>query len=200
MYRACVEDGSCMGDGLGTPWWEGDPQPAYASSCNFARDARSHHPLNCVAWKPSRDFCAWLGGDLPTEAQWEYAAGGRHGLAYPWGEDRASCTTAVMKVSSNGCGLDSTSPVCSRGEGNTREGVCDMAGNVFEWMRDWYDSRYYAYARSQDPPGPSAGKSRVVRGGGWLTDAPTLEVTRRAALEPESRYHGLGARCVRPLY
>jgi formylglycine-generating enzyme required for sulfatase activity len=75
-----------------------------------------------------------------------------------------------------------------------------MAGNVFEWIRDWYGKRYYAYARSQDPAGPSTGTERVVRGGAWLTNGHTLEVADRAQLDPATHYHGLGGRCVRSLY
>ena len=101
--------------------------------------------MNCLDWQQAVDFCAWAGGRLPSEAEWEYAArsgGPSSSYKYPWGNDAATCTYAVMDDGGYGCGTGRTWSVCSKPAGNTSQGLCDMSGNVWEWVEDWYHGDY----------------------------------------------------------
>jgi formylglycine-generating enzyme len=137
-----------------------------------------YHPINCVDWKQARTFAQWVGGDLPTDAQWEYASrSAGKDWEYPWGNAKATCEYAVM---SYGCGKGGTWPVCSKKKGNTEQGLCDMAGGVWEWMRDEYKS----YDSS----------SRMVRGGSWRNNAWYLRSANRDYNSPSYRVNYLGFR------
>jgi formylglycine-generating enzyme required for sulfatase activity/serine/threonine protein kinase len=153
------------------------------------------HPMVNVTWEDARAFCEWSGGRLPTEAEWEYAArGGREGAIYPWG-NTISHEQANFEGVQGSDQWANTSPVGSFAANGF--GLHDMAGNVWEWMADWYGETYYSGAPSTDPKGPPSGKSRVVRGGSWLTNARTLRASARPWLGPSDRYGALGFRCVR---
>ena len=164
QYQACVKAGACKAP---------DPGATAGSAnlmfCNWGTD-RADHPINCVDWMQARTFCAWAGGRLPSEAEWEYAArSGRRGWRYPWGDEQATCGRAMMNEGGTGCGQASTAKVCSSPAGNTVHGLCDMAGNVWEWVEDcWFDS--YRGAPVDGSPMtqnclPDYG--RVLRGGSW---------------------------------
>ena len=96
-------------------------------------------------WDQAMNFAAWVGGNLPTEAQWEYAARSEgEDWIYPWGNEMATCEYSVMDDGGGwGCGEDRMRPVCSKPRGNTQQGLCDMAGNVYEWVQDAYQDNYY---------------------------------------------------------
>ena len=121
QYKVCVDAKACT-------------VPSAGPDCNWGVPGRGKHPVNCVDWQQAQTFSAWEGGRLPTEAEWEYAArsGGRD-QKYPWGDSPPTCEKAVFK----GCGTG-TAPVCSKPAGNTAQGLCDAAGNVWEWMEDRY--------------------------------------------------------------
>jgi len=164
QYLACVRAGACRapdpGDGCMSD------NRAY---CTWSQGTEDH-PVNCVTWKQARAFCRWAGGRLPSEAEWEYAA--RSGLSsrrFPWGNHEATCRLAVMNEGGAGCGQQSTDSVCSRPAGNTAHGLCDMAGNVWEWVEDcWRDS--YRGAPVDGSPavkGCHPDYGRVLRGGSW---------------------------------
>ncbi|HQC44850.1 MAG TPA: formylglycine-generating enzyme family protein, partial [Myxococcota bacterium] len=125
QYIACVNVGACT-------------EPDTEDYCNWIKSDRGSHPVNCVSWNQAQAFARWAGGRLPSEAEWEYAArsGGRD-WKYPWGDEEATCERAVISEGGNGCGRGSTWPVCSKPSGNTTHGLCDMAGNVWEWVQDW---------------------------------------------------------------
>jgi formylglycine-generating enzyme required for sulfatase activity len=159
-----------------------------------------NYPVLQVSWNDAQAYCQWTGRKLPTEAQWEKAARGRDGRIYPWGNQMASCNYAVMNDGAgNGCGKGSVAwPVGSKPKGASPYGAWDMAGNLWEWVADWYDKSYYASSPSKNPPGPSPGQSRVLRGGGWNNFALYVRVTNRLAVEPIYRDDNNGFRCVSP--
>jgi len=173
-YRQCVEAGGCSLDGL-TQYY----------SCNWNERGRVNHPITCVDWNQARQYCQWAGKRLPTEAEWEKAARGPEGLVYPWGNqwDRS-------KANVGGVG---TVPVGSYPPGKSYA-VYDMAGNVWEWMADWYDGNYYKWAPSRNPKGPDSGQSRVLRGGSWL-DAPRLARTATRNWDAPGHRFAIGFRC-----
>ena len=157
QYRACVEAGQCAA-------------PATHGACNWLKSGREDHPINCVTWDQASAFAAWIGARLPTEAEWEYAArsGGRP-QTFPWGDAEATCQRAMMRdpLEGNGCGAGSTTaPVCSRPRGHSAQGLCDLAGNVWEWVADAYGSYAEAPADGSARVG-TEDTDRVLRGGGW---------------------------------
>jgi formylglycine-generating enzyme required for sulfatase activity len=191
QYRKCVDAGVCS-----------EPEDKNSNKyCNWGYSDRDDHPMNCVDWKQARAFARWVGGDLPSEAQWEYASrSGGEDIKYPWGNAEATCEYAVMDEGGDGCGRDRTWEVCSKTGGNTTQGLCDMGGNVWEWVLDeWHSS--YSGAPSDDigwcsDRGCDGDTSalRVRRGGGWYNDASYLRSAFRNSSSPGLRIIYLGFR------
>lgn len=148
QYRRCVRAGKCS-----KPTTNANTSPY----CNWSKNGREDHPINCVSWYQARTFAHWMGARLPSESEWEYAASGLgRKVKYPWGGEEPSCKRAVMDdkgsyddprdpryPSSNyGCAMNRTWSVCSKTAGNTPQGLCDMAGNVSEWVEDDFHYTY----------------------------------------------------------
>jgi len=150
------------------------------------------HPVVEVSWYGAQAYCAWVGGSLPTEAQWEYAArGDLDGMNYPWGNESPSC----IRENKNGAQYQKCDGfTVSVGSFATNAyGLFDMAGNVWEWVIDWYDA--YPGGAQTDPIGPETGDFRVLRGGGWWNEELDLRVSNRSRELPSFTYNGLGFRC-----
>jgi len=184
MYRACRSAGDCS-------------EPDVGGSCTWSGSAGAaeDHPINCVDWSQAQAFASWVGegARLCSEAEWEYAArSGGQQRTYPWGDASPDCDRVVM----SGCGGD-TQPVCSRRSGNSEQGVCDLAGNVWEWVQDWYHSSYDDAPDDGSAWESPAGSDRVRRGGGWLSTADSLRATTRYRDVPGFRHRNLGVRLCR---
>lgn len=152
------------------------------------------HPVVNVSWNDAREFCVKLELELPTEAQWEYAARGPDSRCYPWGVawDNTRC------CNEDNPGPDGTTfPVGSLPAGASWCGALDMAGNVWEWCADWYSGGYYASSPAKDPPGPSNGGTRVLRGGSWFDDALKCRASYRTYHDPTNTLYLIGFRVAR---
>ena len=137
MYAQCVSTGSCAAPAqeIGTPVYS---NPQYGD-----------YPVVGVTWDMASNYCQWAQGQLPSEAQWEKAARGESGALYPWGIDNPSCSLSNYK----GC-LGHTSDVTDYPGGHSPYGAYGMAGNVFQWVNDFYDEHYYDSMPSRNPTGP----------------------------------------------
>ena len=165
---------------------EGVTQPAFWDDPAFRIPT---HPVVGVSWFEADAYCRWRGGRLPTEAEWEKAARGPDGRRYPWGAawsaERANGDAVVGRLT----------PVGSYPGGVSPYGAHDMAGNVWEWVQDWYGKYYYRESPRANPPGPPTGEGRVLRGGSWNFPPRHLRAAARTHLPPESRIRYLGFRC-----
>ncbi len=136
-------------------------------------------------------YCEFMGGDLPTEAQWEKAARGVDARIYPWGDAAPTCDLA----NSANC-LKHTDDVLRPEDGRSIYGALNLAGNVYEWVADWYDPLYYETGPSGDPPGPLEGRARVIRSSGYRSTPSQLLSYGRSYADPDDHRPDLGFRCV----
>jgi iron(II)-dependent oxidoreductase len=157
----------------------------------LADKGHENHPANEATWAGARDYCAWRGKRLPTEAEWEKAARGADGRQHPWGNAAPDRTRAHY-----GAGFNETAPADAFPAGASPYGVLGMAGNVWEWTSSAY--RPYPYDARDGREDTKAGPVRATRGGGH--DSPAAEITttqrgRNLSRNPRSGHHNIGFRC-----
>jgi len=181
QYSECMAAGKCH-------------EPNIGGNCNWNVSGRKHHPINCINWDEATSYCTWAGKRLPTEAEWEKAARGTDGRIYPWG-NKWDCHKSHNSVSP--CKNSSTCDVGIYQEGKSPYGVMNMAGNVWNWVSDWYDKDYYASSSPDNPKGPSSGAIRVQSGGSFMGyKTKLMRIASREGLPQKMRDVRNGFRCV----
>jgi formylglycine-generating enzyme required for sulfatase activity/serine/threonine protein kinase len=180
QYRACVEAGACTPPGHRTHY----DDPSYAD-----------HPVVYVTWFQANTYAAWIGGRLPTEAEWEYTAGGPEGWTYPWGNEATPCERANVSIRGSYC-TGGTLPVGSYPNGASWVGALDMSGNVWEWVSSIYLPYPYDAADGRENNADTGGQ-RVFRGGAWGYNQGDSRSEVRYRTAPTNSDTGGGFRCAR---
>jgi iron(II)-dependent oxidoreductase len=187
QYRLCLESGICQ------------DTPCLTEPTSNAPD----QPAGCVTWEEANAYCQWAGVRLPTEAEWEYAARGPEARVFPWGNTfdprrlnycDINCYSP-WRDTGHDDGYNLGAPVATFASGTSWCGARHMAGNVLEWVADWYDARYYSTSPIENPQGPASGTEHVMRGGA-SNQTPSYQRTAwRSSLMLSGWYGLLGIRC-----
>lgn len=190
-YYKCVETWNCSPPITSKSY----TRPNYYGNSQY-----DSYPVIFIRWDQAVDYCQWAGRRLPTEAEWEYAArGGLEGMEYPWGDE-------FDPAKANFCDKNCPSEMADKKVGDrftetapahsylpNSYGLYEMAGNVAEWVNDWYGS--YTAKSVTNPKGPTSGESHVIRGGSWVHQSPFLSVAARDRAFPEGSGDWIGFRC-----
>lgn len=177
MYKLCMAAGKCKRTASVDTYLD---DPAYAD-----------YPVHYVNWYAAAAFCAWEGGRLPTEAEWEKAARGVKGYHYPWGN--AKPDPSLLNFDGQ-YGVPRSA--YDYWTGMSPYGLLNMAGNVQQWVADWYSQNYYLHSPYQNPTGPPDGELKVLRGGGFWDNATEVQTFYRFRHDPTSAGAHRGVRCV----
>jgi eukaryotic-like serine/threonine-protein kinase len=176
MYLKCVMDGACS-----PPRDPGsDSRADYFGVSEF-----NDYPVVNVTWGQAQTYCKWAGRYLPSEAEWEKAARGSDGRTYPWGE-WIDCEKANYLGKPGGCAGGDTSNAVNYPAGASPYGALNMAGNVWEWVADWYDQGYYRYSPDHNPTGPNSPRQgHVFRGGAWTFTSSDVRTSFRSEAQED---------------
>lgn len=181
MYALCVNDGAC------------NPPEHYAviMQVDYYGDPRyANYPVIYVYWHYAETYCAWAEARLPTEAEWEKAARGTDGRTFPWGN-----TAPTVNLANYYETIGDLTEVGKYPSGASPYGALDLAGNVWEWVADWYDASIYSHSPVDNPGGPATGAERVIRGGGFVNMDYELRSTTRFGNDPDEADVAIGFRC-----
>lgn len=190
--EACIAAGACSQTDTRTN--------ADNPECNLAAEGRSRFPANCVTWALADTYCGWVGKELPTEAQWEYAAaGGDPERTYPWGDQPPRCSRTCRAEPEPGCDTGTSCEIDAHVGDVSPVGARNLGGNVGEWMQDWYATDAYQSGPRLNPRGPATGERRVVRGADYTDKVDPFRVTRRGRLAPGLWSATVGFRCASSL-
>jgi formylglycine-generating enzyme required for sulfatase activity len=217
-YRDCSGVGKCRRAPTEVEWPNITPadRKLYSTLCTGNDPEKLDHPINCVTWDLADAYCKASDRRLPTEAEWEFATRGPDGRVYPWGDEPP--TAAHLNACGSECvawgkanhvelkalydaddGFATTAPVGKFPAGRSRFGPYDVAGNVWEWVSDWYGA-YATDAGPKDPSGPDKGEKKVIRGGAFNGSfASWLHPAFRYAQVPKAQSHGIGFRCAKSI-
>ena len=185
QYARCVAAGVCS-------------EQLYPGS-NSGRDYYgnpdyNNYPVINVTWEHAQTYCEWVGGNLPTEAQWEKASRGTDGRSYPWGEESPTCQLANFNVGNDNICVGDTNIVTAHESGASPYGALNLAGNVWEWVYDWYGP--YKEGETRNPLELSTGFTKVFRGGSWEDNNGDIRSANRSDVSPSNVDGRIGFRCV----
>lgn len=179
-YKECVDADVCL-------------LPSNTGSASrgsyYGNPIFDHYPVIYVSWNSANSYCEWRNTSLPTEAQWEKAARGDDARTYPWGEE-----TSCNRTNYSSC-VGDTTEVGSYPSGVSPYGIYDLAGNVWEWVADWYSDGYYQDSPTTNPTGPNIGQFRVLRGGSWINHSDLISSSIRDKDYPTYNGGLVGFRC-----
>ena len=170
-----------------------DPANPYSSGLLSAEAGVENLPVVQVTWYDAVNYCRWAGKHLPSEAQWEKASRGEKGSIYPWGSEKPSIK--LVNFQKNWEGLKTLWPVSGKNKPSSPYGIKGMAGNVREWVKDWYSPDYYKNGPLSNPQGPEIGILKVIKGGSWHSFKADIRSASRGKGGFALKTDGIGFRC-----